>query len=491
MNSVSAHKVESLIQNAKIEDGRDIHLCVDLDGTLINSDLLFEAALLLLRERPLYIFILPIWLLKGKAHLKRELALRVSIDPATLPYDKRTLEIIKRARANGTTCALVTASDQTQAESISAYLGHFDKVIGSNGVTNLSGKKKAAKLVSLYGNRGFDYVANHRVDLAIWKHARRAWVINGPRILAERVSRLSDLAEHHPAQRASIITWLRAVRVHQWLKNLLILVPLFAAHQFSINTALQALAAFIAFSLCASGVYVFNDLLDLNADRLHPRKKLRPFAAGNLKIVHGLAAAPLLTLAGFAVTWWCVPALLPILGLYYLATLAYSLRLKQIHMLDVMLLASLYTIRIIGGAVAIDVPLSFWLLAFSMFVFLSLAMLKRYTELFGLMSEGRNQISGRGYTSEDLTLLQALGGASGYLSVLVLALYINSPESLALYSRPELLWLLCPLLLYWISRAWSLVQRGRMHDDPLVFSLTDQVSLFIGTAFVFILMAAI
>lgn len=465
-------------------------VCADMDGTLLGTDLLYEAVFTLLRTHPLCLFAMPFWLLRGKAHLKRQIAQRVTLPVDTLPYDQRILEHLRTT--SNRPRVLCTATDELLARPIAAHLGCFDEVIASDGKTNLCGPAKAAALVARFGERGFDYMGNGKVDLHVWQYARHAWVVNAPASLAHAASRVTEVTRHLPRQGGGLRAWVRAIRVHQWLKNLLVFVPLLAAHLFTDSAAAtQALAAFFAFSLCASGVYVLNDLLDLPSDRQHPRKRLRPFASGELPLLHGLAAAPLLALAGFALAWLCSPAFAAVLGVYYAATLAYSLRLKRVHMLDVMLLAGLYTIRIIGGAVAVGVPLSFWLLAFSMFLFLSLAMLKRYTELFALSAAGREEASGRGYASGDLSLLQALGGSAGYLSVLVLALYINSPDSMELYSRPQVLWLLCPLLLYWISRAWSLVQRGRMHDDPVVFAITDRVSQALGAMFVLVVLGAI
>lgn len=270
------------------------------------------------------------------------------------------------------------------------------------------------------------------------------------------------------------------------------LVPLLAAHRFLDPTAIVlAAGSFVAFGLCASGTYLLNDLLDLAPDRLHPRKRRRPFAAGILPIRHGLLVLPLLVMAGFAIALAIGPAFALALLAYCAMTLGYSFKLKRIVMVDVVMLAALYTVRIVAGAVAIDQPLSFWLLAFSMFIFLSLALLKRYTELDSARNSGKEKAAGRGYGTADLPLLQSLGAASGYISVMVLALYINSPESLRLYSRPQVLWLLCPLLLYWISRAWIIAHRGRMHDDPVVFAATDRGSQIIGLLFVFVALAAL
>ena len=453
-----------------------VALCVDLDGTLLKSDALYESVLALLRVNPLYLFLLPLWLLRGKAALKREIAARVELDPAALPYDARVLELLRTTADRPR--VLCTATDQRYATAIAAHLGLFEEVIASDGHTNLSGDRKAARLVERFGEKGFDYAGNELLDTRIWEKARAAWVVNAPESLQRRAARIGEVAGYLPPERGVLRAWIKQLRIHQWLKNLLVLLPLLAAHRFTEPMAvLHAIAAFFAFGLCASGVYVLNDLLDLPSDRAHPRKRLRPFAAGRLPLLHGLVAAPLLTLAGFAiafaVSWW----LGLVLGAYYAMTLAYSLRLKQVVMLDVVMLAALYTIRIIGGAAAIATEPSFWLLAFSMFLFLSLAMLKRYTELADVVAAGATRASGRGYEAGDLPMMLAMGSAAGYLSVLVFALYINSPESLELYSRPWVLWLICPLLLFWISRAWMVAHRGGMHDDPVVFAVTDRTSL--------------
>jgi len=463
--------------------------CIDLDGTLLLSDLLYESIAVLLRANPLYLFLLPVWLLRGKAHLKRQIATRVSIAPEVLPYDPRVLELLRNTPNRPR--VLCTASDERLARPIADHLGLFDEVLASDGHVNLGGRAKANALASRFGNSGFDYVGNSWTDLHVWRHARKAWVVNAPRSLARAAARVTTVSGHMPSQGGSAKDWVRAIRVHQWLKNLLVLVPLLAAHAFaSAPSVATASLAFLAFSLCASGVYVLNDLLDLPSDRQHARKRMRPFASGRVPVLHGLLATPLLTLAGLAIAWQVGPAFTLVLGLYYLLTLAYSLRLKQVQMLDVTVLAGLYTLRIIGGAMAIDVPLSFWLLAFSMFIFLSLAMLKRYIELHGLLASGRQHASGRGYRTDDLPLMQSLGGASGYIAVLVLALYINSPESLALYSHPQVLWLLCPLLLFWVGRAWAIAHRGGMHDDPVVFAATDRGSQVVALLCVLLIFGA-
>ncbi len=465
-------------------------LCVDLDGTLIRTDLLLESALGLLRRNPLYGFGFLWWLRRGRAHLKREIAKRARIDVPRLPYDSRVIEWL---RGDGTRRrVLCTASDRLLADAVAAHVGGFEAVLASDGERNLAGRHKVEALRDLFGTRGFDYAGNAAVDLAVWSEARRAIVANASPALLRRVR--SACAIEHVFERGTRRwrTWLTALRVHQWPKNLLVFVAMFAAHLALDPRAIRdATIAFAAFSLCASGAYLLNDLLDLDADRRHPHKRLRPFAAGTLPIGAGLVAAPLLTVAAFAVAA-LLPQPFPLVLLAYLATtLAYSFLFKRVVMLDVVVLAALYTIRIIGGAVAVSVPASSWLLAFSMFLFLSLAMLKRYAELHRIAAGGQNRIAGRGYRVGDLSLIQALGTASGLLSVLVLAFYIESTASEALYRHHHVLWLLTPLLLYWISRVWLLARRGRMHEDPVVFALSDRVSLGVLAVFALVIAAAI
>lgn len=468
----------------------DRALCVDLDGTLLRSDILYESLLALLARNPLYLFLIPFWLLRGKAYVKRQLASRVRLPADTLPYDERVLEILRTSTQRPR--VLCTASDQLLVQPIAQHLGLFEEVIASDGRTNLSGRNKGEALAARFGERGFDYMGNGRIDLDVWARAGGAIVVNNGTGLARDAARHTEVIAHLPAQNGGLMTWIKALRIYQWLKNLLVLVPLLTAHRFLDPTALvDAGIAFLAFGLCASGVYLLNDLLDLTPDRMHPRKRKRPFAAGTLPLLHGLLVAPLITLAGFALALLCSVEFAAVLFCYYVMTLSYSLQLKRIVMIDVVLLAALYTIRIIGGTVAIGSELSFWLLAFSMFVFLSLAMLKRYTELASALASGKEMAIGRGYSVADLPLVQSLGAAAGYIGVLVFALYINSPESLELYRHPKVLWLLCPMLLYWISRMWIVSHRGDMHDDPIVFAATDRVSQMVIGLCVLIVLAAI
>jgi 4-hydroxybenzoate polyprenyltransferase len=439
--------------------------------------------MLLLKLNPLYLLLVPLWLLGGKARLKAEIASRVQLNGAALPYTQPLLTWLQAQKVAGRKLWLCTASDHRLAQAVADHVGLFDGVLASDGKTNLAGRNKAAELVKRFGEKGFDYVGNHNVDLGVWAHARQAIVVNGSASLQAAAAKVATVAHVVQPQPGGIKVITKALRVHQWAKNGLIMVPLLAAHQIAQGGPLvNALLAFAAFSLCASSVYLLNDMLDLEADRQHHSKCNRPFAAGRLSLLFGLCATPVLLILALALC-----ALLPIkffgvLVAYYIATLAYSFGLKKVVMVDVLALAGLYTIRIVAGAAATAIPLSFWLLMFAVFIFLSLAIVKRYAELFAMRQQGKLKASGRGYQVEDISLLQSLGTASGYLSILVLALYLNTPDIAKMYHYPKLVWGLVPIMLYWISRIWMETHRGHMHDDPLVYALKDRTSLVTGLA---------
>jgi len=467
----------------------EVALCVDLDGTLVRSDLLYESVLLLLARNPLYVFLLPIWLLKGRAALKRSVASRVQLQVENLPYDARVLELLRTTAQRPR--VLCSASDRTLANAVADHLGLFDEVIASDGRQNLAGGRKAQALNQRFGLGQYDYMGNARIDLSVWKHAAGAYVVNAGESLAASIPSSTPIYAHWVGHGSGVRTWIRALRIYQWAKNLLVLVPLLTAHRyFDLVAIAHSLTALASFGLCASGVYLLNDLLDLDADRRHPRKRLRPFAAGDIPLLQGMLAAPLLTAAGLLVALWINPLFAAVLTCYYVLTLAYSLILKRMVIVDVVTLSGLYTLRIVGGAVAIGADLSFWLLAFSMFIFLSLALIKRYTELASVIATGQTSVAGRDYMATDAPMIQSLGASSGYISTLVFALYINSADSLAHYHSPRLLWLLFPGLLYWISRIWIIAHRGGMHDDPIVFAARDRVSWLVAIFSIAIVSAA-
>ena len=462
-------------------------LVVDLDGTLIKTDLLVESANEQLVANPLNALKLLGWLQQGKANLKAHLADLSQIDPVSLPYNKVVVAWLHQQKALGRTIILATASHCLLADKVATHLGFFDEVFATEGALNLKAQNKRNALVERFGERGFDYVGNDEPDIVVWQSARKAYVVSSSPEFISRVKALGNLEEIFSAEqlpRGLALT--KALRPHQWIKNLLIFVPLLAAHRFTDWVSLfNAVLAFVIFGLTASSVYILNDLADVADDRHHHRKRFRPFASGNLSLLTGWLAWPLLLLTAFILGSIFLPlSFTAVLGAYFILTLAYSLRLKQSAMLDVLTLAGLYTIRIIAGAAAIAVPLSFWLLTFSMFVFLSLAFIKRFSELKSARHSGHEgNIRGRGYVHQDLELVSSMGSGAGYLSVLVLALYIQDVHTAELYATPQVIWLACPILLYWISRAWLIAHRGQMHDDPIVFAIKDRVSWIVGGCF--------
>jgi 4-hydroxybenzoate polyprenyltransferase/phosphoserine phosphatase len=455
-------------------------IAVDLDGTLARTDTLVESLFALLRERPAAALGLLPALAGGRARLKARLAAQVELDPALLPLNAPLVEWLQAQRDAGRRLVLVTAADQRIAHAVAARVGLFDAVMASDGTQNLKGATKAAALVERFGAGGFDYVGDAWADLPVWRAARRAIVVGGERLV--RAARgVAEVERVFPPPVPLARALPRALRPHQWVKNLLLFLPLLAAHLVTDGPALAAaMLAFVAFGLTASAVYLLNDLLDLPADRRHPRKRHRPFAAGDLSLATGLALVPALLGAAALLALLLPPAFAAILAGYFVITSAYSFGLKRVPVVDVMLLAGLYTVRVVAGAAAVAIMPSFWLLAFSMFIFLSLALVKRYTELDALRARGELTASGRGWHVDDLPLVQSLGVSAGLICVLVLALYIDSTSAQALYALPEALWLVCPALLYWVSRLWLKTHRGEVHDDPVVFALRDRVSLIIG-----------
>lgn len=454
-------------------------LCVDCDGTLLRTDLLHEAVFRLMKQSPFSLFLLPYWLLRGKAYMKSKLADRIVIDATLLPYNEPLVDYLKSEWEDGRHVVLATASHRKFAEAVAEHLGVFSEVVATDKDLNLSGGNKAGLLVKMFGEKGFDYAGNSRTDLKVWQHAAGAVVVNAPASLSSEAAQLCKVVQTFPSGPLRLGDYLKALRPHQWLKNVLVFLPLMAAHKIADwQLVINAVQAFVAYGLCASSVYLLNDLLDLPSDREHPRKRKRPFASGAVPISHGVLLIPLLLGAALVISSTLPGLFLLVLGGYYITTLAYSIWLKNRVLLDVITLAGLYTFRIIAGAAATAISPSFWLLAFSMFLFLSLALVKRYSELLVVLKQNKANALGRGYNVDDLPLLMSLGASSGFLSVLVMALYLNSPDVNKLYGHPQILWLILPFLLYWISRVWMKTHRGEMHDDPVIFAVRDRISMY-------------
>jgi 4-hydroxybenzoate polyprenyltransferase/phosphoserine phosphatase len=450
-------------------------LVVDLDDTLIQTDSLFEnfwSACSARWHTPL-VAAAALW--RGPLALKQRLAEIARLDPAHLPYNDEVLDLVRDWKERGGRIALVTGSLQSTADAVADHIGLFDEAYGSGDGINLKGIDKARFLEAKYSD-GYCYIGDAATDIPVWQQAAHAVTVNPNRSLRARVDALGKNAEHLTAGRTKARDYWRAMRPHQWLKNLLVFVPMLAAHQLTPATLVHSVLAFVAFSLVASSTYVLNDLLDLAADRAHPRKRERPFASGAVKVSHGTLMVPTLGLLGALVALASGPALLAILAAYFATTTLYSFWLKRIVAIDVCVLAILYTLRILAGSVATGIPASVWLLAFSTFFFFGLAAAKRQAELVDGIASGTVRARGRGYHIDDLSIVSMLAVSSGLLSVLVLALYANSEPVQRLYSTPEILLGVLPVLLFWNSRVAILTNRGQMHDDPLVFAARDRVS---------------
>lgn len=472
-----------------------VPLCVDLDGTLLKTDTLHELIIRLIKQQSWQLFLLP-WIVfrcitRGKQHLKAYLVERVTFIPDLLPRNELFLDYLKQEHARGRKLVLVTGCHEKIARVIADEIGLFHEVIASNSQVNLTGARKSDKLVELYGKKGFDYAGNGFVDRLVWQNSRECILVNASPALRKLLS--SSIEFHHVFdERQFVVSQLiKGLRLHQWAKNTLIFLPALTAHMFWQPGVLPSLMmAFIAFGCCASFSYVINDLLDLDDDRKHHRKKCRPFTSGEISIPTALMLAGLL-LGVAAVLATFLPWHFAVwLALYLVATNVYSLKLKKIPVLDVAVLAGLYTLRVFAGAVVIKTDPTFWLVAFSAFLFFSLAIVKRLSELLHLQKQSDAEVKARGYTSADITTLQGLGSASAIASVMVLALYINGEGVRHLYHSPNQLWLLCPILLLWLGRVWLITGRGNMHDDPVVFALKDKVSWIILLLTVTVLISA-
>ncbi len=476
-------------------------LCVDLDGTLVKSDTLYDSVMVLARQHPAALMQLPRWLRGGKAALKRHLTAAVELDVVHLPYNRELLQYLEQQHATGRAIYLATAADTALAERVAAHLGLFAGVLASDGSLNLAGKNKLAAFQTRFGDN-FTYIGNALPDAPLLANCLDPMVANptsGLRaaLLEANVTPVRTFVDAPSPLKA----WLKAIRLHQWAKNVLIFLPLLLAHAWEPGPFVGAVIAFVSFGLCASATYIVNDLLDLEADRKHLRKRRRPFAAGDLSALAGISVVALFLLSSLSLAILLPHAIAAVsstsilgrpyyflewLAIYAVTTSAYSFRLKRAVLVDVIVLSGLYTIRILAGSAATGVPVSAWLGGFSIFFFLSLAFVKRFAELESLRQRDPvpgpaiAQIQGRGYLVSDIEQLRSFGSASGYASVVVLTLYISNINAVELYAHPNRLWLLVPVLLLWISRLWLLASRGQLDEDPVVYAITDKRSLLMG-----------
>lgn len=481
-------------------------LCVDLDGTLVKSDTLVDSALALARYHPAMLLQIPGWLLQGKAALKRHITSAVSLDVAHLPYNRELLQFLEQQHAEGRPLYLATAADAALAKRVSDHLGLFDGVLASDGTLNLAGPNKLAAFRQAFGEN-FCYIGNALADLPLLENCQHPMVANPTRklsaaLLKAHISPARTFTEKVSPAKA----WFKAIRIHQWAKNVLLFLPMLLGHALKPGLILASLIAFLSFGLCASATYIVNDLLDIEADRQHPRKRRRPFASGDLSALAGVGVIIVFLVVSVALAI-ALPHILESvaprlalrrpyqflvwLGIYAVTTLAYSLRLKRAVLVDVIVLSGLYTIRILAGSAATGVEASTWLGSFSIFFFLSLAFVKRFAELENLRERGGEIAKGRGYHISDLEQLRSFGSASGYVSVAVLTLYISNLDAAQLYTHTKRLWLLIPVLLLWISRLWLRASRGQLDEDPVIYAITDSRSLMLGVIVLLIVLSAL
>ncbi|MBH07025.1 MAG: hypothetical protein CMJ20_11965 [Phycisphaeraceae bacterium] len=480
-------------------------LCIDLDGTLIKSDLLWESILLAIRRRPLDVFRWPLWLLHGRARFKREISKQGTPSPEMLPYQSEVVAYARNQGRCGRKLVLASGSEYKLVKSVADHLGIFDHVIASDGKTNCIKHSKVNAIRRLLDDEPFEYIGNSTQDLPVWEAAQDASAVTSNQRLLHRLKMMKTPVRLFKSDQNQLTAVIGSLRLKQWAKNLLLIVPMFVSNRIpsagkNIDSAEllsdlgRLMIAFVTFGLCASSVYVLNDLLDIDADRKHPKKRLRPIAAGQLKLSTAIYMSGILFALGIvgAVTLMGNTGMEYALMLvaYVALSSAYSLFLKRKLVIDVIVLAGLYAHRILAGGVAVEVFPSSWLLGFAMFFFLSLAFVKRYDELalFGTNNEG--MLTGRGYRAADLDLIRTVGATSGYLAVLVFCLYIKSPEVEQVYDTPVILWAICPVLLYWITRMWFFAERRAIHDDPLLFAITDRVSYLTGIIIVTIVLLA-
>lgn len=454
-------------------------LYVDLDGTFTRADMLYETCIALLIQNPLYLFMLPVWLFSGIANLKAQIADRVSLDFSNLPLNPELQALLVKRQADGWNIILATASNEKIAQGIVKAHPVFNDYIASDNDTNLKSRAKLNKMTALTPE--FSYCGNSSDDLVIFPHAAESILVNPPS--KKIIKKASPLIQHSldlPAGK-TMKTWIKQLRVYQWIKNILVVVPLVLSQSYyDITSVSLVITAFFCFSMLASATYIFNDLLDLESDRNHPRKKFRPLAHGDISILSATIVASIIGIGSLTTAFFISTSFFIVLCGYLFLTLFYSVKLKRFMGLDMVTLAGLYTIRVIAGAAIIDVVMSYWLLSFSMFIFFSLALVKRCAELRMLEVKGKEKASGRDYSVDDYPVFMAFGASSSMMAVLMFAFYINSDVLENQYQTPEGLWLILPALVYWLLRVWVKTHRGEMTDDPILFAFKDRGSLILG-----------
>lgn len=468
----------------------NLPLVVDLDGTLISTDILMESMFELLKRNPLYIFLILIWLSRGYAFLKQKVSERTEIDVKSLAYNQDVIDFVLEEKSKGREIVLATASLQEIAIKVADYLGFFDQVIATTPELNLRGNNKRRVLVEKFGDKGFDYIGDAYVDLYIWESSRYAYLVKPPKLLLQRVEKVAPIKKIFPPKRSKFETFLSEIRYKQWLKNILIFVPIILAHNFIVSEYLLLLVGFFAFCLTSSSIYLLNDLIDIPSDRQHPIKRNRPLASGEMHITTGFYLSIIFFVLGFLISiLFLHPEFAIVQAIYFVLNWLYSRYLKKEIIVDIVILSILYCLRLIAGAVQAEVEISNWLLTFALFMFLSLATLKRYLEL-GLLQKSGNSNTHRGYTVEDRQILQLSGVSLGLISSLIFALYTQSAKVAVLYTHPTYLIGIVLVIVLFILRVWILSSRQVENDDPFEIVMKDRVNyVLLIISFIVLLLA--
>lgn len=469
---------------------QSLPLCVDLDGTLITTDSLHEA-LAVAATDPRALIGAARKLSHGKAAFKQAIYAKADLQAAHLPYNAELLAYLRSQRNEGRTLVLVTAADRHIADAVAADLGLFDEVLSSDGRLNLRGRAKADLLVDRFGERGFCYAGNDHTDLHVWQHAGAAILVGVPAAVATKVQTLIPVEAQFVRPTLRLKDIVRAMRPHQWAKNVLVFLPIVASTGFLDVRAWAATAVlFVSFCCAASSIYLINDLTDLNADRSHPRKRNRPIAQGRLSVRAALLTAFLLAATALLLAA-PIGGILIVLSYAALST-SYSFALKEKALVDVFVLAGLYTTRVVAGGIISGHRATEWLIGFAIFAFLSLALAKRVAELIGTRGRASGQkLARRAYSDQDVPILQLFGVAAGVVASVVLSLYLQSLAARSLYSHPAYLLIVVVVVLFWFCRVWLQTARGDMHDDPLVWAVKDRTSIMLGVFVAAAMVAAV
>lgn len=482
-----------LNEKASASDENMLPLVLDLDGTLIRTDLLVEGIVTAFFKRPLaLIAALPLALV-NRAKFKHRIAAIVDIDTDSLPVNSDLVAYAEREQQKGREIHLYTAASQSLAESVARRFGFFSSVVGSSETVNLKSNRKRDALVERFPG-GFVYAGDAHADLSVWQASDAAVLVDTSTYVQRAVVASGKTVEAtFTTVESPLKSWRKALRLHQWAKNLLVFVPLLLSHQyFDIPVVLECVAAFFIFSVSASGTYILNDLSDLSADRRHKIKYKRPFAAGKLNLLAGLSVSILLITGGLAVSTLISAGFCVALSAYLFVTLCYSFGLKKIPLLDVMILAILFTLRLVMGTEASDAGYSEWLLTFSMFFFLSLSMAKRFVEVDAKSDSPDGAISGRGYRRDDRSFISTMGQAAGVASILILVLFLRDDAfKVDIYHNKLFLWGIPVFMALFLGRLWLLATRKELNQDPVAFAVKDQISYLLGFGLMTCMLAAI